>query len=438
MTEVSILYGPGEKRFEIPERNLLTVAKPRPLPPVPDVATEVKRAIYDPIGGNKLSDFVKPTSKVAIFIDDPTRPTPGKKILPTILGELEKLGVPKQNIRIIIGCGGHYAGGLFFLNEVIMKIGPEIAARYEWLVHEPADETRLRFLGNTSYGTPVYINKFVADADVKIGVGSIFVHRIAGYGGGAKMVLPGVAGEKSVMNNHFNVALSDRGDPCMIGTIENPVRLDMEEAANILVVDMMVNLVMNGATNEVIKIYAGDIVKSHRAGIDTYNKMYQTPMKTADASIVSSNHLWLSLGHGLKAICVADMACKVTREGGPIAIVSPFPRDREKMLPGEERYDAIVRHIQMPPEKIVESLLKGEFRGRVVSSGSMMASYSLTRKRHPILIMSDGWSHDQANPLTYEYVPNVDKTVRRILEIAGEDAQINVIDMGNAMVPKVM
>jgi len=419
MTKISILYGPHVINFDVPENNLMTVAKPQKIPSISDITVEVKRAIDTPIASKKFSDLIMPSKKIAIFIDDPTRPTPGNLILPVILDELKKLKVSRKNIKIIIGGGGHYAGGLFFLNDAITKIGRDIATNYEWLVHEPGDDMRLKFLGTTSYDTPVYVNKYIAEADVKIGIGSIFIHRIAGYGGGAKMVLPGVAGQKSIQHNHFNVALSDRIDPCMIGTIENPVRQDMEEAAKLLGVDMMINVVMNPSTKEVIKIYAGDIIKSHRLGIETYNKIFQVPMNTADATIVSSNHLWLSLSHGLKAICVADMACRV------------------RMLPGEIGYDNLVHHIKMPPEKIKENLLKGEFKGSIVSSGSMMVSYSLTRRRHPILIMSESWSPEQAAPLTYEYVSNIETTIQRILEIAGDDAQINVIDMGNAVIPQL-
>lgn len=430
--KVKTHYGEELTEFELPKENLLALAVPKEVSPVENEEAAIRNAIDNPIGGKRLSELVTSKSRVAIIVDDPSRPTPVRKILMVIFEELKRLGVPDNSIAIVIGSGGHYEGGVFFSNEVIQKLGVELATRYRWLISEPGrDQVKL---GITSKGTPVSVCRYVANADVKIGIGSIFTHRICGYGGGAKIVLPGVASRESIYHNHVNVALSgERVDPNTLGTVESPVRLDMEEAARIAGLDMIVNTVLNMATEETVGVVAGDFVKAHREGVKLYNKIYQVKMECADATIVSSYHLDSGMVHGVKAMCVGGM---VTKKGGIVVLVSPFKRDREIFAPGGVEYGNYqILTRKFPAAKIKEMLLKKEIVSTVISSASELVSHAVMRENYRVILVSEGWTSARASSIGYEWAPTIDKALEEVFNSEGKNAKVNVVTMGNAIVP---
>lgn len=430
--KVKTHYGEELIQFELPKDSLLALAVPKDIPPVKDEEAAIRNAIDNPIGEKRLSDLVTAKSRVAIIVDDPSRPTPVRKILMVIFEELKRLAVPDNNITIVIGSGGHYEGGVFFSNEVIPKLGVEIATRYRWLISEP-DRDQVK-LGITSRGTPVSVCRYVANADVKIGVGSIFTHRICGYGGGAKIILPGVASRESIYHNHVNVALSGkRVDPNMLGTLENAVRLDMEEAARIGGLHMIINTVLNMATEETVGVVAGDFVKAHREGVKLYNRIYQVKMECADATIVSSYHLDSGMVHGVKAMCVGGM---VTKKGGIIILVSPFKMDREVFAPGGVEYGNYrILTKKFSAAKTKEMLLKKEIVSTVISSASELVSHAVMRENHRVILVSEGWTSARASSMGYEWAPTIDKALEEVFNSEGKNAKVNVVTMGNAIVP---
>lgn len=434
MTKVKTHYGEPIIEFEIPEKNLATVAVPKEIPGVKDETAAIERAIKNPVAGKALSDLVTPKSSVAIIVDDPSRPTPSWKILPILLKELKGLGVSDDNILIVIGGGGHYEALVFYSNEVIPKLGVDIATRYKWLIHEP-DRDCVE-LGTTSRGTRVSICKHVADADVKIAMGSVFSHRISGYGGGAKIILPGISSRETIYHNHVDVALSgERVDPNTIGTIENPVRLDMEDAARIVGLDLLINTVLNMATKEIVGVFAGDFVKVHREGVKLYNEIYGVKMERADATVVSSYHLDKGMVHAVKAMCVGDV---VTKKGGPLVVVSPLKADPIVFAPGGVEYGNYqILSRKLPAAKIKDMLLKKEIVSTVISSASELLSHAIMRETHRVILMSEGWTAERARPIGYEWAPTIDKAIKMIFESEGKDAKVNVVTMGNAIVPLV-
>ena len=237
-------------------------------PPLSD--SQIQDAFKKPIGTTRIRDLAKGKKKVVILFDDLSRPTPAYKILPFVFDELNKGGVRRDQIRLVCAYGCHRP---LVREEMIKKLGRDIVENYLVFNHN-VYEHHVK-MGTTTYGTPVLINREVAGCDMKIGVGCLIPHFTAGYGGGAKLLLPGVAAMESIIHNHIDLD-TIYPEQAILGKVnKNPKRLDMEEAARIAGLDVTVNAVLNHR-KEVLGMFVGDFVEAHREGVAFANRVYST------------------------------------------------------------------------------------------------------------------------------------------------------------------
>jgi len=236
--------------------------------------SQIQEAFENPIGTQRIRDLAKGKQKIVILFDDITRPTPTQKILPFVFRELKQAGVAQDKIRLVCAIGCHRPLGR---DEMIKKLGREVLADYLVFNHN-AYEHHVN-MGTTSRGTPVLVNREVAGCDLKIGIGSLIPHGTAGYAGGAKILLPGVCSIDSVAFNHKNFSAKKYPGQVALGNVKNNHRrLDMEEAARIAGLDVVVNVALNHK-KEILKAFVGDFVEGHREGINFAKKTYSTPDK---------------------------------------------------------------------------------------------------------------------------------------------------------------
>lgn len=288
-------------RLDLPgDWHVAGVLEPSPLPGVPDAAAEAARSLQSPIGSTRLSELAGRDQKIALVIDDGSRPTPQSAILPAVVAELECCGVRREQITVVPAVGVHRA---MSEDEIAQRIGPELFAGMRWESHDCDDPAKLANLGITSRGTPALINKTVAEADLVISVGCIEPHIIASFGGGYKNLVPGVAGRATIAHNH---ALNCRPSTFnMVGQpIEkNPMRLDLEEAAakvrgNVFIV----NAVLNSAL-QVVRIVCGHPIAAHREGARISAGIYGVEIPgMADVVIAASHPMDSDLRQGVKAL----------------------------------------------------------------------------------------------------------------------------------------
>ena len=224
-TPIEIPYGDATRAFRVPADNLLGVYSPLAAPVAPDSAAEIARALAAPIEAPTLVEFARGRRSVVIVADDNTRPTPTDVIVPLLLAALNAAGVPDDAIRAVIALGTHRP---MTPDEIERKFGPEVVRRVPVDNHEAFDPAALVDLGATPSGVPVFVNRTVMEADLVIGVGSIVPHHIPGYSGGAKIIQPGVCGERTTGEVHL---LSVRREGSLLGVVENPVRAEMEAIA---------------------------------------------------------------------------------------------------------------------------------------------------------------------------------------------------------------
>ena len=173
---LSIPYADGEKNFQLNERNILYMQK---LPPTSEGKEEdrIREALQNPVGSDRIGDLVGRGDKVAILVDDWTRPTPAYKIVPIVIEELINSSIKACDIRIVFACGTHSKLSRLQMEE---KVGRDLLKAYHAQNHDPTGG--LLSLGRSKRGTPVFINRFVMKADFKVAIGGICAHPIAGYG----------------------------------------------------------------------------------------------------------------------------------------------------------------------------------------------------------------------------------------------------------------
>lgn len=293
------------------EWELMGALQPAQRAAVADAAAETERALGEPIGSPRLRELVKPGARIALVIDDGSRPTPVARLLPAVLAELQHGGASLDQVLVVPALGVHRKMGD---GEVAQRVGGELAAQLKWEHHDCDDPTRLSNLGVTSRGTPVLVNRSVAEADLIVSIGCIEPHIIASFGGGYKNLIPGVAGRATIAHNHgLNCTPSTFN---MVGQpIEsNPMRLDLEEGARKLKAPVfIINAVLNSSLQPVA-VVAGDPIAAHRAGAKISAGIYGVPVPaTADVLIAGSHPMDQDLRQGVKALA---NTVRAVRPGG--------------------------------------------------------------------------------------------------------------------------
>ncbi len=246
-------------------------------------AKEMGKAFLNPIGSKPIHELAKGKKEIAILFDDMARPTPVFEIVPFVLKELEKAGISDRQIRFIAALGAHGANTAIDFKK---KLGQEILDRFPVYNHHPFDYCT--YIGKTDRGTPVSINKEVMACDLKIGIGSIVPHSFSGFGGGGKMILPGVAHIDSIAYNHGTL-VKDHPDCIGVGKIEGNIpRLDIEEATRMAGLDLKIDVILN-LRGEVTSLFVGDPILEHREGVKLAKEVYATiPAKNMDVVVVNS------------------------------------------------------------------------------------------------------------------------------------------------------
>jgi len=298
--KIKLWYGQGV--LELDAGDGVEVVLPKELPAAG--AGEIERSLRQP-AGKRLDEF-QGCKSASILVSDITRPSPTHLMLPPLTKRLKELGI--RDLRVVFGLGTHRR----MTDAEEMLLLKDCAG----LPHQQHNPQACVPLGETRRGTPVEILDMVASSDLIIATGNIEYHYYAGYSGGAKAVLPGVSSEASVIKNHELMR-----DPASVtGRLDSPVRLDMEDAAEIAGLDFILNVVLNGK-KEIVQSVAGDFREAHRAGAATVDVMYRRAVQPAEIVITCAGGRPkdLNLFQAQKAL---DNAKNAALPGGTIILVA--------------------------------------------------------------------------------------------------------------------
>jgi len=282
----------------------------------------IAKAFANPIAQEPIRRLAEGKRSAVIAVDDLTRPTQAYRFLPFIVAELEKGGIPGEEIKIVMAIGCHRP---LMKDDQEKKLGKKMANRFPVFNHHPYEN--LVDLGVTSRGTPVQVNRHFVEADLRIGVGFITPHPTAGFGGGAKIVIPGMGSMETIEKNHRPAFMGKIGATGFAKGYDlnlNELRLDMEEGARMAGLNIIVNSVGTSA-GKTAGVFVGDLVKAHRAAVDFARKVYVTEApEEADIGIFNAFPEDTELLQSRKALNVwtGNPNRRLVREGGKVVIAT--------------------------------------------------------------------------------------------------------------------
>lgn len=345
--KVFLKYGLRDIEIELPQKKLVGVFMPREINGVKNAQTEIKRALKSPIGSKRLKDIVKLKDKVAIVIDDITRPLPSPEILPPLINELISWGIKEENIIIIIATGLHRK---LTKQEINKLVGREVVDRVKVINHDPYSKENLVYLGQTSRGSDIYINKTFIEANLKILVGDIEYHQFFGYGGGAKSIHPGIADAESIRRIHSQLDSPGARAGVLKG---NPVQEELKEVVQMIKPDFVVNVVLN-SEKEVVRAFVGDIFEAFYQGVKLVDEMYKIKIPQRVDTVIAScggDPRDTDLYQSQKAI---ESAKKAVKQGGRIILLARCQEDW-----GSKIFQEWMKEAKNPKEIIKR--IKGKF-----------------------------------------------------------------------------
>jgi nickel-dependent lactate racemase len=314
-------HGVKKLRLTFPESwrvavgNMAGHARPKLKP------AEIKRAIARPIGMAPLREYARGRKEAVILFDDMTRVTRVAEIVPHVLAELAAAGIADGQIRFIAASGCH---GAMNRADFVKKLGEDVLRRLPVYNHSPFDNCI--YAGTTGHGTKLYINAEVMKCDLKIGIGSIVPHIMAGFGGGGKIVLPGVAAYETILALHVSRTaasgdLEYKDAIAGMGAIrDNPRRRDINEAVEIVGLDVKIDALVNG-WGETVGIFAGAPAPEYADALEAARKHYLTP-SAKNCDIVIAN----TFAKANEAVTGLLMAFpSVSRKGGDVVLIANAP-----------------------------------------------------------------------------------------------------------------
>ena len=405
---------------DIPDANLLGVFEPREFEPVADVRECVIEAIENPIGSPRIEEIARGKRDAVIISDDYTRQTPVDVIIPVLEKRLRAAGV--ERIRILVALGTHRA---MTEDEKLGRFGEEICSRFEIINHDYRNDAMLVDLGTTSRGTRFEVNRAAAEADLVIGLGQIAPHRIAGFSGGAKIVLPGISGAQGIAHTHWIGGKEDGAK--MLGFAENPVREEMNACARAVGLDFIVNAVCDPA-GRVIGMVAGDYVQAHLKGCELAREVFGVKVpEQADIVIVDSFPKDIELWQAAKALYAADLMVK---PGGVVILVSPCVEGVSRAHP------LILQRGYASEQETLCEVESGQLTNLSVASHCLRVG-RLIRDKATGIMVKNGISRVDQEHLGFIYAETPQDALDRAFSIVGRDARVAVLRHGGEALPIV-
>lgn len=417
--DYSYKYGHGYKDFSLEQEKVMAEIKVAEMTPLTDLKQAVLDAIYHPIESKPLNELLQPGQKVAFICNDPTRVANSHDFMPILVEELNKIGIKDEDMRIVFALGTHRK---MTQEEMIEAVGEDVAKRLPMYNSDCNKQEDFEYFGETSFGTPVWLNKLICDVDLVIMTGTIVHHFFSGFGGGRKAVLPGVAAMETIRRNHSLMMSPD----AQLGKLHgNPVYEDQMEGVRLFAKEhrmFLFNAILD-AKKQFLKIFAGDWEKAHLEACKFVDKVYGVEID-APADIVIA-----SCGGYPKDINVyqlqktMDNAWCAVKDGGVVIIIG----ECEEGSGSAALEKALQEH---PSPDAIKAQLEKNF---VIGAHKAFAITRLMKKAKFILVSA--LDKKIASDLLFEAVDNVDEAIKLAEKYVGSDYKIILMPQGSLTVP---
>ncbi len=293
------------------------VISPKPTQALANPEAAVLQAIQKPVNDVALRNRVHPGQQIAIVVSDITRPVPNKIILPPVFAELNAAGIKDSDITIVVGTGLHRPNTI---EELEWMLGSETVERYRIIQHEARDPRTLVEVGRTSTGVPAALCRAYVEADFRIVTGFVEPHLFAGYSGGPKGVMPGVAGAELIMHNHgFRHLSNPRARWCV--TEGNPIFEQLTEVTSFCPPEFLLNVTLD-AKRQLTGVFAGEPNAAHKEAISQAERQYLFEIPDPFDVVVVTNMGYPADTTLYQCIKGVSVAAEAVRDGGSIILVA--------------------------------------------------------------------------------------------------------------------
>jgi len=424
----------GEHGLDVEVHDTATVLVPERTPPLADPVAAGREAVAEPIAGPPLARIARAGQTATIVVSDVTRPVPNAVILPPVLETLEMAGVRRDDITIVVGTGLHRPSRP---DEHRRILGDEILGRYRVVDHVAKDRATQEYLlttpprpGERSGGVEVWLNREYLRADLRIVTGFVEPHLFAGYSGGGKAVMPGIAGADAIMANH-DARMIGHPKAAWCTTEGNPIFEEMRDVALKSHPSFIVNVTLD-EEKRVTGVFAGEMVAAHDAAIAQAARQAVRPIPHLYDVVVVTNMGYpadLVLYQSVKGMSVAAQACA---PGGTILLVAECREglgggEYVEMLQREASPEALLRAIEADGHETVFDQWQVQVQAMVQARCDVWLHSSLPR--------------ETVESAHLRYAPDVTDTLTRVIDekraALGREPSVCVLPHGQLTVPRI-
>ncbi|MDI6752995.1 MAG: nickel-dependent lactate racemase [Thermodesulfobacteriota bacterium] len=414
--EYRFKYGKKEIRFNLDPRLVWGELTIKDHPPLQDPGAEIQKAIRNPIRSKPLREIVKAGQTVAFLVNDSTRLANSHVFMPILLNELNAAGIPDRDMFIIFSVGAHRQ---LSEQEMVSLVGPDVAERVRMYNSNAQDPSQFKYVGTTSRGNDIYFHKLVLEADHVVCTGNIVYHFFAGFGGGRKALLPGVAAYQTICRNHALMLEPGAGLGKLNG---NPVHEDQVEATEMLRPSFLLNVVLN-EKKEFLKIFAGDYIQAHLEGCRFVEMIYGAEIpKPADLVIAGCGGYPKDINvYQLQK--TMDNAWLAVRQGGVVIMLGECIEGV-----GSEEYLQWMKEHKTP--ELIEEKIRSDF---IVGGHKAYAVTRLMKKAEFILV--SGLDADLSRTLLFTPAKDMGEALAMAFAKVGPHPRIILMPQGSLTVP---
>jgi len=413
--------------FSLPKGwNLVSNQDKPPVAGVTDPIQEIRHALDHPIGSPKIEEIARPGMEVVLLFDDPQRPTPAHLALPEILDRLNKAGILDDRISGICAMGTH---PIPTMEQLENKVGKKVFSRLQGRIipHNPHASDNV-IIGKTRRGTLVEVNRRVAFADLIMGVGECMPHPIAGFGGGCKIVMPGVCSYRSVADHHFTW-MRHRNSRVNL-TDSNFFYEEIVDAGRLSRLAFKLDFIIN-EKKEIIRAFGGDPVEEHREASNYAAFLYSIPIpKLADITITSA----FPMEVGVQATKALVMAGFCTRSNGTIIWVAP-QKEAGPIMP-------LIKEMGSPESagdfhrRLIEGNVPDHLRSFGISYIMQVVYFKELAEKFNVVHVTEGLSQEQVKTMKFSYSPNIQEAIDQVLKKIPK-ADVAIFPSGGNIIPEV-
>ena len=421
MSEIKVPYGKGFQRAEIPEDIKLEIIDIGEKVDGIDEESLLKDAMDNPIASPRLEEMVSKEDRILIVINDHTRPGPNRIIAREVLARLNLAKVPKKNIKFIVATGSHRRTTDEELEQIL---GSDIVSEYEILVHDCKDKDNIVYIGESILNVPIYINKALTESTFCIVTGLISPHHSAGYSGGRKSIVPGLAGFE-MLKIHHSLPIRPY-EPAMGIIYGNPFHEVALDVARKIDTKFMVNAVQNPHKQN-IAFVAGDLEEAHKKGVDICKKISQVELEEKADIIVASpggHPRDRNLYQAQKALSVAEM---ISNPNCTFILVAEC-RDGY----GEGVLREWLKAAKDPQEVVDRFKVEGYDVG---SNKAFMFARAMLKGE--IIIVSDQLNQLELRKMMLGWAPSLQAAMDRVLKVRRPN-KISVLPNAVNIIPKII